>query len=216
MYADFLASLNGHSGYLMLGYGSLLSHASRKHYSNIDKPGLPVVLDGWQRSWTSRAEHESQTYVGAQPQPDKQLNGVIFALPELDEDFRSRERDYQFVRVDQTDLSLVLPASNEKTLRAALARFEILICKTLVPKHASEAYPVHQSYLDTCLLGCLEVANAEFAKGFLASTTGLKPNWLNDRADPKYPRTACVNPQQQSVIDGLLREAGLLSGRKSC
>ena len=46
---------------LMIGYGSLLSHHSRRQYSNIDCQAIPVTVQGWQRGWVTRAYHEKQT-----------------------------------------------------------------------------------------------------------------------------------------------------------
>lgn len=74
-------------------------------------------------------------------------------------------------------------------------------------------YPIVQSYVDVCILGCLEHGR-EFAQEFVRSTGGWEgAPWLNDRALPRRP---WVHTPRYKEVDGLLEEAvpSALQGRR--
>ena len=67
---------------------------------------------------------------------------------------------------------------------------------------ASHAYPILQTYVDICVLGCLEFSR-EFAVEFIQSTVGWDGPWLNDRPVPRRP---WVHQPKYKVIDQLLKD----------
>lgn len=60
--------------------------------------------------------------------------------------------------------------------------------------------PILQSYLDTCLKGCLEYGE-EFAIEFLETTTGWSKYWINDRSLPRRP---WIHETNYKIMDELL------------
>ena len=75
---------------------------------------------------------------------------------------------------------------------------------------ASYKFPIPQTYVDTCLTGCLEYS-IEYAQQFLSSTTGWSQYWLNDRLIPRRPWLNCP---RYLMIDKLLKEYPGLEDRK--
>jgi hypothetical protein len=67
---------------------------------------------------------------------------------------------------------------------------------------ASSHHPILQTYVDICILGCLEFSR-EFAIEFICSTIGWDGPWLNDREVPRRPWVFCP---AYNEIDGLLEE----------
>merc|ERR1712187_978804 len=66
---------------------------------------------------------------------------------------------------------------------------------------ASFKFPMLQSYIDVCILGCLEYSE-EFAIEFINTTSGWDGPWLNDR---KLARRPWVHQPSYKVIDELLK-----------
>lgn len=194
----------------LFAYGSLLSDDSRKRYSDIHETPLPATVNGWQRAWITRSTPEQQTYVGATACLSASINGVILPIDEIDPDLQVRERDYEFVQVPLCAINWL--DETRKLTEAHLAR--IWICQSKDKVFANHHHPVYQSYLDTCLVGCLEAGDLDFARAFIAGTQGLAHCWVNDRHAPRYPRAAQVASRLHGQIDGLLNEFGLLTHRK--
>ena len=67
---------------------------------------------------------------------------------------------------------------------------------------ASYSHPILQTYIDVCLLGCLE-QSAESAAEFITSTAGWDGPWLNDREIARRP---WLRQKEYKRIDSLLRE----------
>jgi len=70
-------------------------------------------------------------------------------------------------------------------------------------QEASWSHPILQTYVDICVLGCLEHSK-EFAIEFITSTVGWNAPWLNDR---KVARRPWVHQPKYMVVDNLLKEA---------
>ena len=47
---------------------------------------------------------------------------------------------------------------------------------------ASDEHPICQTYVDTCLLGCLERGGVSLAERWASTTGGWSVYWLNDLA----------------------------------
>ena len=69
-------------------------------------------------------------------------------------------------------------------------------------KMASHSHPILQTYVDICILGCLEFSK-EFAIEFIHTTIGWDSPWLNDREVPRRP---WIHQPQFRLIDDLLAE----------
>lgn len=192
----FLKGIEGKT--LVAGYGSLLSRYSRERYSNIDGIGMPVRVKGWERAWITRSLEEKQTYAGALANKHAQLNAVLIAL-DINPEFEKREQDYRFTKLDPSVLALDTsndeyspqPIHNLATenLRQALTRHPIYICESLRINTSTAEYPVHFSYIDTCLAGCHEIDAQHGPERFFAMTTGWQDGvFVDDTKKPNYPR----------------------------
>ena len=190
--------------HMVLGYGSLLSKDSRERYSNIFTKGIPVTVSGFERAWVTRSLQEKQTYVGALANSHSKLNAQL--IPTLiNPVLQEREKDYRFVEVCPSALNFHLHEPDESSLiDDMLSQFTFWICETLACEPASEEFPVHQTYVDTCLAGCLEHGGIEEVERFVTHTSLWEHPRVNDRAKPNYPRAAKVNNEAIKRIDNIL------------
>lgn len=190
--------------HMVLGYGSLLSKSSRERYSNIFTEGVPVTVAGFERAWVTRSVQERQTYVGALAHFQSKLNAQL--IPTLiNPALQEREKDYRFVEVSPNHLDFHLHAGSDNTsLEQLLSQFTFWICETLACEPANEAFPVHQTYIDTCIAGCIEHGGEQEAARFIAQTSLWEHPRVNDRAKPQYPRPAVVSSEIAAKIDKLL------------
>jgi hypothetical protein len=199
------------SEHYLVGYGSLLSHDSRYLFSDIDCQAVPLVVDGWQRAWVTRSSIVQHTCLGAFKRQGAWLNAALLPIAEITPKLMTREAEYSFEALTVEQLSL--PESHQHIDLTSLKGKKIWICQNFNSYNASEAFPITQSYLDTCLGGCLEIAGSEFAKQFIASTLGWTSGWINDRVAPIYPRAAHISQETLSLIDQLLAEEDILRYR---
>ncbi len=218
---SWLATLaSQQSKHIVLGYGSLLSRGSRERYSGIYTQGLPVRVSGFKRAWVTRSLQEKQTYVGAISDNTSQLNAQLIPA-EVNPSLRAREKNYRFVEVPANAISMVDSFYCEQTLshransnqanknallRDVLQHHQLWLCETLLCHHASTDFPVSQSYIDTCLVGCLEHGGVSEATAFIEHTHGWEHPRINDRANPIYPRAAAISQQQLAQIDMLMNK----------
>ena len=73
--------------------------------------------------------------------------------------------------------------------------------------------PINQTYVDTCLIGCLESGSERVIEQFIETTYGWENGWYNDRIRPQYPRAAVLTNKQIELVDSLLERAGILGLR---
>tara|TARA_R110002095_G_scaffold126999_1_gene110048 strand:- start:307 stop:897 length:591 start_codon:yes stop_codon:yes gene_type:complete len=188
----------------IIGYGSLLSAYSRQTYSNLHTPVIPVMVTGWQRGWTTRYGDEAATYLGVRPAADTSLSAALVPS-RITAELRHRERGYDFTPVERGAIRLLGDAVAELDS----ARFWIVVNREQV--RADETHPIPQSYIDTCLIGCLETGGEEMARHFIASTELWEGHRVDDRdwPTPLYPRGTPATLAQRDRIDALLRDAGV-------
>ena len=190
--------------HMVLGYGSLLSKDSRERHSNIFTKGIPVTVSGFERAWVTRSLHEKQTYVGAVANARSHLNAQLIPT-QINPALQEREKDYRFIEVSPKALDFHLHQGVvADMLNEQLAQFTFWICETLACEPASEAFPVSQTYVDTCMAGCLEHGGIKEAERFVMHTSLWEHPRTNDRAQPKYPRAAKVNSEAIEHIDRIL------------
>ncbi|WP_438863626.1 gamma-glutamylcyclotransferase [Neptunicella sp.] len=199
----------------ILGYGSLLSHDSRWRYSALNTEVIPVSVQGWQRSWITRNIEEQQSHVGAVAQPGASLNGVLVPTATISDSLRQREKDYRFAPVSLAQLTLQVQPAQLTPLVEQLHNRKIWLCQSLDSHPANSDFPIMQTYLDTCLVGCFENGGDDFARAFIQTTQGWNSGWVDDRGEPRYPRAAKVTPAQQERIDLLLEDLNLLRLRQT-
>jgi hypothetical protein len=191
----------------IFGYGSLLESRSRATTSPSALYASPVNVAGIQRGWFGRVVSASlsPTYLGAVSDPNFNCNGVILKVsPQELEAFDKRESGYKRERIDQKNIAML---DGSKSAPEGDIWFY-----AVTEKHfASPEYPIVQSYVDTCLNGCLEIEatyplakEAEFAETFLRTSTDWSKYWVNDRI---YPRRAFIYLPNASKIDHLIRKA---------
>lgn len=195
----------------LIGYGSLLSHDSRLRYSDIQCHSLPVSVSGWKRAWVTRSKTEQQTYVGAINSTSAKINGMLIPIAEIDENLRVREQDYEFVLVDHASIDFHFEGISKKVLTDN----KIWLCQTKKLHPVDNHHPIYQSYVDTCMAGCLEANLPGFVEQFVTGTEGWENGWLNDRHQPQYPRAAKVNSQLQQKIDEILQNLNVIQYRQS-
>ena len=218
--------------HFVIGYGSLMSDYSRRVFTGIDAVAIPVQVHDWQRRWMTNCDVENFTSVGAVPSVGSYLNGVLLPMPSLTEALQKREARYRFTQLQRSQLSFYAaqtpiaeqqPTNDmEKHTILASSSASFWICESLVIGDVSQNYPLLQSYIDTCLIGCLEhqgdISSCTFAKEFITSTlqwpkVAGKGYWLDDRAVPQYPRAAKLSRSDMQKIDDLLRSCNLLQYR---
>lgn len=195
----------------LIGYGSLLSSYSRKYYSNITSHVQALTLHGWQRSWCARYADEGATYSGAMPNSQSKIDGVLIPT-KIDPALVQREREYRFTEVNLDQIKLSgksnIKLSDDDT---------VLVCESLNPLIPNQDHPIVQSYIDTCLIGSLEVFGEVGALSFIENTSGWDHYWVNDRdrqPNPIYQRLTPCSAKQTKKIDELLDRAGALGFRK--
>jgi len=197
----------------IFGYGSLLSNYSRRHYSGITCEAITATVSGWYRAWCAVYQDEGATYAGALRDTTQQLDGILIAS-DIDAGLSHRERGYQFSRLAIDELQL------HDSAHTLTAKDQVWICETILPGNGliqlnNALTPLPQSYVDTCLIGCMESHGATGAARFVQQTKGWNCTWVNDRQrGPIYPRASPVSSDQASLIDSVLAQQGVLQFRQ--
>lgn len=183
----------------LFGYGSLVNDRSRS-LSMRHTTFSPVFLHGWRRSWTSRHYDEGLTYFGAYPDGNSRINGVLgLTPPEILNALQKRETYYRPSKVSFSDVEFVGDSVD-------FVPGPVWIWEATEELVSDEAFPVAQTYIDTCILGCLEMVGTEFASAFIR----LTPGWdeavvIDDRATAKYPRYDTCAAKRTAEIDSILK-----------
>lgn len=202
------------ANHYVVGYGSLLSEESRQRFSDMECQAIPLTLHGWRRAWLTRSPDEKQTYVGAQQDESALLNGVLLEIGQITPSLQKREQDYQFVEVNLDQIDFHLPEKDRIAIMSNVQDKPIWICQTLYSEPADQAFPIYQSYIDTCLIGCLETEIDDFIHTFIESTELWHHHWINDRVQPQYPRAASMSQASMALIDGALNDNNILAYRR--
>jgi len=155
----------------------------------------PVIVSGVRRGWYFQYKPEfgptlSPTYLGAVAGANAACNGIIFELPAHPHELEAlswREQGYVLAKLDPADVQLV---DGDVSLSDADIWFYACIERSL----PNVTHPIVQSYVDDCVVGCLEIEDAfplakqtSFARQFVESTDGWQAPWLNDRPLPWRP-----------------------------
>ncbi len=182
----------------IFGYGSLIDKSSRSRtFPTADAHAARIK--GYKRYWSCLDGVEGRTAVVILKEENAYTNGVLVPieeafLPELDK----REKQYHRIEVQHNEIF-------------TLSDFELpgqTKVYTYICRHASLPdfkRPIIQSYLDVCLRGCLEYGN-DFAKEFITETQHWLEHWVDDRAEPMYPRPELMDDHLLGTIDELLSQ----------
>lgn len=181
------------------GYGSLVNkNTLRTEYIAT----IPAELKGWQRMWDvpSGDDFDGQTVSVLTVRPDqtKSTKGVIVFdwasnLPMVDE----RERNYHRHTINSKDLGL---ADHFSTSGHDFYVYEAIDNKITAEPRA----PLLHSYLDAVLQGFHDVYGTDGVHEFMNTTTNFHTPILNDRNQPKYPRSVQLDDEQRNLIDLIL------------
>jgi hypothetical protein len=185
----------GHGGdtpnVYLFGYGSLIDEKSRESTWPSAMEAFPAVVNGVERGWFDRPRGEgpATTFLGAVKSKGSLCNGVLFAVTEEElASYDDRETGYERERIDPRDVRTLdgtgrLPEGSVVWFYA-----------TAKPRRASSDCPIVQSYVDLCMVGCLEVerryplaAREEFTRQFVRTCSGWSRHWINDRVYPRRP-----------------------------
>lgn len=193
----------------VVGYGSLLSTYSRTTYSGLHDPALPVLALGWRRGWTVRYTDEAATYAGVRPAPGHVLDAALVPT-EITDTLRHRERGYVFTELPRETVRPATPDIGP----LPEGRFWIVVNREQV--RADADHPIPQSYVDTCLAGCLETGGEARARAFIRNTELWDSPWIDDRDSPAplYPRRTPLGREERARIDALLAAEAVLHFRR--
>ncbi|QQA43740.1 gamma-glutamylcyclotransferase family protein [Pelagovum pacificum] len=172
------------------GYGSLVNLATH------DYPNARIArLSGWRRVWR-HSTLRPLAFLSVERHEDAEIEGVVADVPGADwEALDERERAY--LRRDVTH-----EVTNDGE-RADTAVYEVAEGLLSPP---DTAHPILLSYLETVILGYLELFGEDGVIRFCETTTGWHAPVMNDREMPIYPRFQQPTSEQRSYIDSLLRD----------
>ncbi len=211
--------------HFLFGFGSLMNTKSRTSSdpTAISVVPMRVAADaGYARCWNFQHPTSKITALGVRTCPKGQgrsINGVCTPIvtdewrddnsdhtpPSLPKAVLDREVGYTPFPIPSHLLEPLswakLPAGSTVWLFVPDSRVEGGKPGTGL-SFASSHHPILQTYVDICILGCLEFSR-EFAIEFICSTMGWDGPWLNDREVPRRPWVFCP---AYSEIDKLLEE----------
>jgi len=208
----------------VFGFGSLINTASRVSSDRDAVAAIPVRVSasvGYARSWNFQHPTEKLTALGLEKTEagaGRTINGVVYPVLSASgmEALDKREIGYTRVAIATGHLKPLSwqtlpdgarvwmyvplgPAASTATLEAGEdnddeARAGVGLTGP------SFHNPILQSYVDVCILGCLEYSE-EFAREFVTSTSLWDGPWINDRQIPRRP---WLHQPRYEEIDALL------------
>ena len=189
----------------IIGYGSLMNLSSLNRTLPTIENIEPIYLNGFKRSWNALENKNnsfSPTYLGVEIQVGARTNCIIFELSEEElETMDQREFLYTRKLVNMNDIECV-----QSTQISFSKEDKIWIYVTNNSSNPNKNYPIIQSYVDTCISGCLqleiEFKMNNFAIDFIKSTDNWSKYWVNDRIFPRAPH---VHQPYAFKIDNLLQ-----------
>ncbi|KJY85032.1 hypothetical protein TW81_01540 [Vibrio galatheae] len=180
----------------IFGYGSLMNSASRQ-LTGQTSTAMPATAHGFRRFWGK----VDDSYILSPLVVDKgegQVNGVLLEVSEAGlVEFDVRERGYHRVEIAQDKLEAELVLTNSD---------HVWLYIKDSPQPPCSLSPIMQTYVDTVLVGCLEISE-QFARQFIEHTIGWHFPLENDRQKPKYGNLAGVKPEHHPAIDALVAQA---------
>lgn len=168
------------------GYGSLVNRDTHA-FANAH----PATLSGWRRRWC-HTHLRPIAYLSIVPALEAQIAGLIAEVPDADwAALDVREKGYD--RLGASDaISHALKAEPDVQVYA-------------VPETAragvSEKHPVMLSYVDVVVQGYLREFGEAGAVSFFDTTDGWDCPFVDDRANPVYPRHQKLSADETAFVD---------------
>ncbi len=146
----------------LVGYGSLISEASKKNTLSNVGPNLPVMIKGYVRQWNMQAPQKKMTFLGVSPEKGKAFNGVIFKVSPQDiSAFDQREIGYCRKKVAYHNISFLYETSPSN------GEYWIYIPQKKCAKpYDKKHYPIAHYYQRIFLKGCQEIEKSFHLTGF--------------------------------------------------
>lgn len=168
------------------GYGSLVNCATHTY-----PDAQHAVLCGWRRTWKQTALRPV-AFLTATPDPNTEIEGLIAHVP--GNDWRKLdEREWAYDRVPAT--------SQTRHNLDHLAEIAVYAVPEHAQANASDTHPILLSYLDVVVQGYLREFGATGAARFFETTSGWEAPILNDRSDPRYPRSQRLSARETDFVD---------------
>jgi len=172
------------------GYGSLVNRNTHTYDES-----RPARVKGWRRQWRHTSLREV-AYLTVHEAPGHEIDGLIAAVPHGDwQALDAREHAYDRLHLMGDHVDHDHPE-------------DILVhmYKTSPGNdaHPSVRHPILQSYLDTVILGYINVFGEAGAHHFFETTDGWDSPVLDDRAEPIYPRFVTPSLKEKAFIDNHL------------
>jgi ChaC-like protein len=193
----------------IFGYGSLIEQASRMKTTPRAMYVLPARARGFARGWWARTGSIgfTTTFVGAIPEKSRFVNGVIYAVSELELE-ATNKREQGYTATDITSDVEILSGGSTPKGKVWIYVNDFKNDKERQKSLPTPQFPIVQSYVDICLTGCLQIEQGfpdagDFAGEFIESTQGWSKYWENDRV---HPRRAPFTVPLASNIDELLQK----------
>lgn len=189
----------------MVGYGSLMQNESKKRTDPNSGISIPVLVTGYQRAWITPEkvtfDNFGFTALGVRIDSKATFNGVIFNLSsEAMGAYDNRELGYCRVAINPDNIKILT-----KDLTLPSGQFWLYVNDPKNSAVPTKKYPIVESYVDTFISGCLELANkyqlSNFAQQCINTTADWSFFWVNDRV---YPRRPYIMQPQAKSIDSLL------------
>ena len=176
------------------GYGSLVN-ATTHDFAD----PRPARLTGWRRAWR-HTDLRPVAFLTAIPAPGHEIAGVIAQVPHADWEALD-QREWAYDRI---------PASAEIT-HALTTDPEISVYAVPEDRQndGSETHPVLLSYLDVVVQGYLRVFGEQGVQHFFDTTDGWEAPFLDDRAEPRYPRHRQLSHAETALVDAHLDRLGV-------
>lgn len=179
----------------IVGYGSLINEESQK-ITGLASNSIPILLNGFRRSWTVTYDELQFCALGVYPDANKKITAVLFEVEDV-EAFDKREHGYNRVPLEKSYLSPWF----EKDQIPDDGNIWIYLPFQEKYGYASEKYFIWQSYIDVILMGCLSV-DEKYAVQFLTETEEWKTeHFKNDRVESQYlPKLTKYTPDQIDLL----------------
>jgi len=139
------------------------------------------------------------TVVGVTEDDSAWCNGVLYGVTEEQlKLFDGRETPYTRVPLKPEDV-MEIAESDQDMLEGRIWTYV-----PKAPKSATEEAPIHQRYVDLCIIGCLDISD-NFAFNFVTQTKGWKYDILDNREEPVKGTTLA------ETIDNMVKRDALFT-----
>ena len=193
----------------VIGYGSLMLTASKDATWRGTGPNLPVVVTGFERSWTARDAGPGfrTTYLGIRRVAGARIAASLFRVlnPSAFDAGDRRESIYCRAAIDPGQVRML-----DGTDTPTRGKIWIYVLKPGSAAPVSARFPIIQTYVDLFLGGCLELKRLvvdrerDFLADCIATTKGWSIHWVNDRPHPRRPSNGAVVRRIDAALQRLL------------